>query len=89
MKALAVMLASLSLAFVGCGTTDGQSTNTGGAKIVYGHGLRVSLPSGWTGRVFQRSPKDAITLEAATTQLPARDPFLTEGQLGIENARES
>jgi len=80
------LFAALSLALFGCGGTERQPAQAGQGKTVSGYGLRVNLPSGWTGRVFQPSPNDAIELEAATSPLLPRGQFLTGDELGAGNA---
>jgi hypothetical protein len=38
--------------------------------MIRGCGLALRLPAGWEGLAYQLSPKDAITLQAATVGLP-------------------
>lgn len=40
---------------------------------VQGYGLKIALPSGWYGRVSQRSSQDATVLQAASVPLAAGD----------------
>ncbi len=50
--------------------------------ILEAHGIRASLPAGWSGRVFARSPQ-AATLHAADFQLP-----LSDGEFGPASTAE-
>jgi hypothetical protein len=51
--------------------------------ILDAHGIRVTLPAGWSGKVFARSPR-AATLHAADFQLPLSG----DGQFGPESTAE-
>lgn len=50
--------------------------------ILEAHGIGASLPTGWSGRVFARSPR-AATLHAGDFQLP-----LTDGEFGPASTAE-
>jgi hypothetical protein len=51
--------------------------------ILEAHGIRVSLPSGWSGRLFARSPR-AATLHAGDFQLPLTE----DGEFGPESTAQ-
>jgi hypothetical protein len=70
LRALLLVTCSLVLG-VGCSggrDSSGSSSRPGGT--IRGCGLEVRLPPGWDGYVTQLSPRDAITLRAATVGLP-------------------
>ena len=50
--------------------------------ILEAHGIRIELPSGWSGRVFRRSPRTA-TLHAGDFQLALQD-----GEFGDRSTSE-
>jgi len=51
--------------------------------ILEAHGIRVTLPAGWSGKLFARSPL-AATLHAADFQLPLAE----DGQFGPQSTAE-
>jgi hypothetical protein len=51
--------------------------------ILDAHGIRVSVPAGWSGKVFARSPRTA-TLHAGDFQLPLSE----DGEFGPESTSE-
>ena len=70
LRALLLVACCLCLG-IGCGGTDessGTVSRPGGT--IKGCGLELRLPAGWQGVIYQLSPKDAITLQAATVGLP-------------------
>jgi hypothetical protein len=40
---------------------------------IEGYGLKMNLPAGWDGRITRDSPKDAVVLQAASTELAPGD----------------
>ncbi len=53
-----------------------------------GHGLRVHLPRGWSGRVFSRSGR-AATLHVASFPLPLKDGEFGDRSTGMMPPRAS
>jgi hypothetical protein len=72
---LVLVLGIFSCAAVatGCGSSDRVSGGRSSGKAISGYGLTIELPSGWHGRIYQRSPQYAIALDAATVPLPPVD----------------
>ena len=55
---------------------------------IQGHGLSMRIPDSWDGRIYQRSPEDAVTLEATSARLApiADDSFVrTEEGMGRDD----
>lgn len=80
---LALGMLALFIA-VAAGSSDSDRAN-----VIDGFGLTMQLPEGWDGRVYQRSPRDAVTVEAASVTLApkADDSFQqTEASMGASDA---
>jgi hypothetical protein len=54
----------------GCGSSNRVSSGGPSGRTISGYGLTIELPPGWHGRIYRRSPKYAIMLDAATVPLP-------------------
>lgn len=82
-----LLLLALAVTLAGCGTSMAASRHgsSGTAATVDGYGLSIALPDHWNGRIYRRSPSDAITLEAANAALPAEGEVMTGERLGIGN----
>jgi hypothetical protein len=71
-RTLTVLIGAVSCVAVaaGCGAVDRLSSGRSSGTTISGYGLTIELPPGWHGRIYRRSPKYAIMLDAATVPLP-------------------
>lgn len=87
--AIAVALGALAVVAVVTGLSESDDGSPASPKVISGFGIRMQLPKSWDGRVYRRSPRDAVTLEAASVPLAPRadDSFQeTEKRMGAGDA---
>jgi hypothetical protein len=79
MKTTVLSLLTVAIAAT-CGTAATGSTQAHKpGTTVQQLGLSISVPEGWQARIYQLSPDDAITLEAASVALPTPgEPIIGE-----------
>ena len=80
----------IPLAFVLAGISGGSAsgskeTQRSGTTVV-AYGLSISVPDGWQARVYRLAPEDAITVEAASVDLPPPGELMTGERLGTDDA---
>jgi hypothetical protein len=53
---------------------------------IQGYGLKMRIPDGWDGRIYQQSPQDAVTLEATSARLaPVAEDSVLQTEQGMGN----
>jgi hypothetical protein len=76
LRAITVILTSLLLS--GCGGASPSDGATQEAQTLSGHGLSISLPSDWDGRISKQGRHYATVLQAGNFRLPPDDIGLGE-----------
>jgi hypothetical protein len=67
---LMIGVLSCLVVVAGCGSSDRAGSGHPPGETISGYGLTIELPPGWHGRIYRRSQKYAIMLDAATVPLP-------------------
>jgi hypothetical protein len=83
---MTLILVGVVLAATSGGPAGGSKEIHRFGTTVEAYGLSISVPDGWQARIYRLAPDDAITLEAASVDLPPRGEMMTGERLGPDDA---